>query len=79
MSKVEMLTPENSAIALIDYQPAMYQGVQSHDRLVAVQQRPGSCQGREALQDAHRNFDGRGEGLLLRSLHAGGHRTVPGA
>jgi len=28
-----MLTPENSAIALIDYQPAMYQGVQSHDRL----------------------------------------------
>ncbi|HWS67382.1 MAG TPA: hydrolase [Steroidobacteraceae bacterium] len=34
MSKVEMLTPENSAIALIDYQPAMYQAVQSHDRLV---------------------------------------------
>jgi len=34
MSNVEMLTPENSAIALIDYQPAMYQGVQSHDRLV---------------------------------------------
>ena len=34
MSKIEMLTPENSAIALIDYQPAMYQGVQSHDRLV---------------------------------------------
>jgi len=34
MSNVEMLTPQNSAIALIDYQPAMYQGVQSHDRLV---------------------------------------------
>jgi nicotinamidase-related amidase len=34
MSKIEMLTPQNSAIALIDYQPAMYQGVQSHDRLV---------------------------------------------
>jgi nicotinamidase-related amidase len=33
MSNLEMLTPENSAIALIDYQPAMYQGVQSHDRL----------------------------------------------
>jgi nicotinamidase-related amidase len=32
--KLEMLTPQNSAIALIDYQPAMYQGVQSHDRLV---------------------------------------------
>ena len=34
MSKLEMLTPQNSAVALIDYQPAMYQGVQSHDRLV---------------------------------------------
>ncbi|HEX3449083.1 MAG TPA: hypothetical protein VHS97_12570 [Isosphaeraceae bacterium] len=34
MSKLEMLTPQNSAIALIDYQPAMFQGVQSHDRLV---------------------------------------------
>jgi nicotinamidase-related amidase len=34
MSKLEMLTPENSAIALLDYQPAMYQGVQSHDRIV---------------------------------------------
>jgi len=31
-----MLTPQNSAIALIDYQPAMYQGVQSHDRIVTV-------------------------------------------
>src|ERR1700686_1723325 len=34
MPKLEMLSPQNSAIALIDYQPAMYQGVQSHDRLV---------------------------------------------
>jgi len=34
MPELEMLTPTNSAIALIDYQPAMYQGVQSHDRLV---------------------------------------------
>jgi nicotinamidase-related amidase len=34
MAKLEMLTPQNSAIALIDHQPAMYQGVQSHDRLV---------------------------------------------
>lgn len=34
MSIVEMLSPENCAFALIDYQPAMYQGVQSHDRLV---------------------------------------------
>src|SRR6266705_5372300 len=34
MSKLDMLTPQNSAIALIDFQPAMLQGVQSHDRLV---------------------------------------------
>jgi len=34
MSTMEMLSPMNSAIALIDYQPAMYQGVQSHDRIV---------------------------------------------
>lgn len=32
----EMLTPQNSAIVLIDYQPAMYQGVQSHDRLTVM-------------------------------------------
>ena len=36
MSFLEMLTPQNSAIALIDYQPAMFQGVQSHDRLVTM-------------------------------------------
>lgn len=28
-----MLTPENCALVLIDFQPAMYQGVESHDRL----------------------------------------------
>jgi hypothetical protein len=27
------LTPENCMLALIDYQPAMYFGVQSHDRI----------------------------------------------
>ena len=32
----QMVTPENCALALIDYQPAMYQGVQSHDRLVVM-------------------------------------------
>ena len=32
----EMLTPENSALVLIDFQPAMYQGVQSHDRLAVM-------------------------------------------
>lgn len=36
MSTLEMLSPENSAIALIDYQPAMYQGVQSHDRIATL-------------------------------------------
>jgi nicotinamidase-related amidase len=36
VSNLEMLTPQNCAIALIDYQPAMYQGVQSHDRLVVM-------------------------------------------
>jgi nicotinamidase-related amidase len=36
MSSLEMLSPENCAIALIDFQPAMYQGVQSHDRLVTL-------------------------------------------
>src|SRR5437899_12452507 len=34
MSNLEMLSPQNHAIALIDFQPAMYQGIQSHDRLV---------------------------------------------
>lgn len=29
----EMLTPDNCALALIDFQPAMYQGIESHDRL----------------------------------------------
>ena len=33
MSNLEFFSPQNCAIALIDYQPAMYQGVQSHDRL----------------------------------------------
>jgi nicotinamidase-related amidase len=33
MSKQQMLTPQDCALALIDYQPAMYQGVYSHDRL----------------------------------------------
>jgi nicotinamidase-related amidase len=36
MAYNEMLTPKNCAIALIDYQPAMYQGVQSHDRITIM-------------------------------------------
>ncbi len=31
MSNLEMLSPQNCALLLIDFQPAMYQGVQSHD------------------------------------------------
>jgi nicotinamidase-related amidase len=33
VSNLEMLSPQNCAIALIDFPPAMNQGVQSHDRL----------------------------------------------
>lgn len=33
MDYTEFVTPQNCAVALIDYQPAMYFGVQSHDRL----------------------------------------------
>ena len=36
MSKTDFITPQNSALLLIDFQPAMYQGVQSHDRLSIV-------------------------------------------
>lgn len=36
MSKTDFITPQNSALLLIDFQPAMYQGVQSHDRLGIV-------------------------------------------
>lgn len=32
-----MLTPQNAALVLIDFQPAMYQGIQSHDRLVVME------------------------------------------
>lgn len=32
----EFLTPQNCALALIDYQPAMYFGVQSHDRMAVM-------------------------------------------
>lgn len=31
--KYEMISPDNAAVVLIDYQPAMFQGVESHDRL----------------------------------------------
>lgn len=34
--KLEMITPENAALVLIDFQPAMFQGVESHDRLSVV-------------------------------------------
>ncbi|MDX2215173.1 MAG: hydrolase [Oculatellaceae cyanobacterium bins.114] len=34
---LQMLTPDNCALALIDFQPAMFQGIQSHDRLVVME------------------------------------------
>lgn len=36
-AKLDMLSPDNAALVLIDFQPAMYQGVQSHDRLVVME------------------------------------------
>lgn len=36
MNYQELLTPQNCALALIDFQPAMYFGVQSHDRLTIM-------------------------------------------
>lgn len=36
MSYTELLSPKNCALTLIDYQPAMYFGVQSHDRLLVM-------------------------------------------
>lgn len=36
MSYTDLLTPQSCALALIDYQPAMYFGVQSHDRLAIM-------------------------------------------
>lgn len=36
-SYTDFLTPENCALTLIDYQPAMYFGVQSHDRMTIMQ------------------------------------------
>ena len=32
----QLLSPQNCALALIDFQPAMFQGVQSHDRKTIV-------------------------------------------
>jgi nicotinamidase-related amidase len=36
MNYREFLTPQNCAVTLIDFQPAMYFGVQSHDRLTIM-------------------------------------------
>src|SRR5258706_2490784 len=33
MSRTDFVTPQDASLVLIDYQPAMYQGVESHDRL----------------------------------------------
>jgi hypothetical protein len=49
LEMLEMLSPQNHAIALIDYQPAMYQGVQSHDRLVTDKSQIGRRRSRPNL------------------------------
>lgn len=36
MTFTDMISPEDTALVLIDFQPAMFQGVQSHDRLEVV-------------------------------------------
>lgn len=36
MNYTKMLTPSETALTLIDFQPAMFQGVESHDRLSLV-------------------------------------------
>lgn len=36
MGYTDFLTPENAALTLIDYQPAMFFGVQSHDRMSII-------------------------------------------
>ncbi len=36
MSFQQMISPSDCALALIDFQPAMFQGVQSHDRKVII-------------------------------------------
>jgi nicotinamidase-related amidase len=36
MSYQQMISPTDCALALIDFQPAMFQGVQSHDRKIIV-------------------------------------------
>ncbi len=37
MAYTDMITPDDAALVLIDFQPAMFQGVESHDRLGVVQ------------------------------------------
>lgn len=37
MKYTDMITPDNAAMVLIDFQPAMWQGVESHDRSVVFQ------------------------------------------
>ncbi len=76
VSKLEMLTPQNSAIALIDYQPAMYQGVQSHDRLVTFNNVQILAKAAKLFEDSDRAHDGR-QGFVLGSVHAGSDRVVP--
>jgi nicotinamidase-related amidase len=76
MSKLDLLTPQNHAIALIDFQPAMYQGIQSHDRLVPFNNA-------QVLAKAAKLFGvptviSTVAADLLRPVHAGGDGAVSG-
>ncbi len=75
MSKLEMLTPDNSAIALIDYQPAMFQGVRSHDRLVTINNVQILVKAAKLFKNPDR-ADHCGRGFVFRTVHSGSHLAV---
>jgi nicotinamidase-related amidase len=48
-SKLDLLTPEQSVLALIDYQPQMFFGVSSHDRQMVINNVLGLAKGAKAF------------------------------
>ena len=65
MAKTDLLTPENCAFALIDYQPAMYQGAGLHAHQ-AGRQLLEECQDVPAPQlTAHNHLAGRVNAVYL--------------
>ncbi len=74
MSKPEMPTPQNSAIA-IDYQPAMYQSVQPHDRLEAFNNIQILAKAAKGLMSF---ANGKVKGSSLRATKNEAVRAAPG-